>query len=152
MPNNPRAGGISRRIEGEERAQLRDAMRGLETPQGMGAIVRTAGIGRSTEELQWDLDNLLHLWTSIQEQADQIKAPRFLFRESNVVIRAVRDYLREDVGEVIIDTQEAYNLASAFIGMFMPKFSTRVKYYQDPIPCLTAIRSKTRSRRPLSGR
>ncbi len=134
MPNNPRAGGISRRIEGEDRAELRDAIRELKTPQGMGAIVRTAGIGRSTEELQWDLDNLLSLWNSISEQAGQVEAPRFLFRESNVVIRAIRDYLSEDVGEVIIDNQEAYNLASAFIAMFMPKFSAKIKYYQDSIP------------------
>ncbi len=134
MPNNPRAGGISRRIEGDDRAELRDAIRELKTPQGMGAIVRTAGIGRSTEELQWDLDNLLSLWNSISEQATQVEAPRFLFRESNVVIRAIRDYLSEDVGEVIIDNQEAYNLASAFIAMFMPKFSAKIKYYQDSIP------------------
>ena len=134
MPNNPRAGGISRRIEGEDRAELRDAMRGLNTPQGMGAIVRTAGIGRSTEELQWDLDNLLNLWTRIKDDADQAQAPRFLFQESNVIIRAIRDYLREDVGEVIVDTREAYNLSALFIQQFMPNFHNRIKHYQDPIP------------------
>ena len=134
MPNNPRAGGISRRIEGDDRSELREAMRGLNTPAGMGAIVRTAGIGRSTEELQWDLDNLLNLWSRIKDDADNASAPRFLFQESNVIIRAIRDYLREDVGEVIIDTREAYNLSALFIQQFMPNFHSRIKHYQDPIP------------------
>ena len=107
MPNNPRAGGISRRIEGEERAELREAMRGLEIPDGMGAIVRTAGIGRATEELQWDLDYLLQLWNTINDEAAGAKAPHFLFQESNVIVRAIRDYLRQDVGEVIVDSEEA---------------------------------------------
>jgi ribonuclease E len=134
MPNNPRAGGISRRIEGEERNELREAIRDLETPNGMGVIVRTAGIGRSSEELQWDLDYLLKLWNNIEEAAADLKAPEFLFQESNVIIRAVRDYLREDVGEVIIDSREAYDLASAFIQQVMPNFQNRVKFYEDDIP------------------
>src|SRR5690606_31037675 len=91
MPNNPRAGGISRRIEGDERNELREALRELDIPNGMGAIVRTAGIGRTTEELQWDLDYLLQLWTTIKTEADNSSAPHFLFQESNVIIRAIRD-------------------------------------------------------------
>lgn len=134
MPNNPRAGGISRRIEGDERTELREAIRNLKTPSGMGVIVRTAGIGRSSEELQWDLDYLLQLWSTIQEEAQNCKAPHFLFQESNVIIRAVRDYLRQDVGEVIIDSREAYELATAFIQQVMPNFHNRVKYYEDAIP------------------
>ena len=134
MPNNPRAGGISRRIEGDERAELREAMRGLEIPEGMGAIVRTAGIGRATEELQWDLDYLLQLWNTINDEAVEAKAPHFLFQESNVIVRAIRDYLRQDVGEVIVDSEDAYNLAAAFIGTVMPDFSNKVKLYKDQIP------------------
>ena len=134
MPNNPRAGGISRRIEGEERDQLRDAMRGLEIPKGCGVIVRTAGIGRTTEELQWDLDYLLKLWRNIESEATTAKAPKFLFQESNVIIRAIRDYLRPDVGEVIVDNREAYQLAAAFIQQVMPGEGGRVKYYDDNIP------------------
>ena len=134
MPNNPRAGGISRRIEGDERADLREAMRGLDIPEGMGAIVRTAGIGRATEELQWDLDYLLQLWNTITEEAEGAKAPHFLFQESNVIVRAIRDYLRQDVGEVIVDGEEAYALAAAFIGTVMPDFTSKVKFYQEEIP------------------
>ncbi|MCC6143021.1 MAG: Rne/Rng family ribonuclease, partial [Candidatus Hydrogenedentes bacterium] len=134
MPNNPRAGGISRRIEGEERDQLRDALKGLEIPKGCGVIVRTAGIGRSPEELQWDLDYLLQLWRTIETEAKQAKAPKFLFQESNVIIRAIRDYLRPDVGEVIVDNREAYQLASAFIQQVMPGESNRVKFYSDTLP------------------
>ena len=134
MPNNPRAGGISRRIEGEERADLREAMRGLDTPEGMGAIVRTAGIGRATEELQWDFNYLLQLWNTITDESKKARAPHFLFQESNVIVRAIRDYLRQDVGEVIVDSEEAYNLAAAFIGTVMPDFTSKVKFYQDEIP------------------
>ena len=134
MPNNPRAGGISRRIEGEERADLREAMRGLDIPEGMGAIVRTAGIGRATEELQWDFNYLLQLWNTITDESKKARAPHFLFQESNVIVRAIRDYLRQDVGEVIVDSEEAYNLAAAFIGTVMPDFTSKVKFYQDEIP------------------
>lgn len=134
MPNNPRAGGISRRIEGEERSELKSAMRDLQIPSGVGVIVRTAGIGRSAEELQWDLDYLLQLWETIQVEANNCKAPHFLFQESNVIIRAVRDYLRQDIGEVIVDNREAYELASAFIKQVMPNFQSRVKHYEDPLP------------------
>ena len=134
MPNNPRAGGISRRIEGEERNELRDAMRGLQIPEGGGVIVRTAGIGRSTEELQWDLDYLLHLWDTIKADADQAKAPHFIFQESNVIIRAIRDYIRPDIGEIIIDNREAYQLAAAFIQQVMPDYQNRIRHYEDKLP------------------
>ena len=134
MPNNPRAGGISRRIEGDDRTELREAMKGLSIPSGMGVIVRTAGIGRGTEELQWDCNYLLQLWKTINEESQKASAPHFLFQESNVIVRAIRDYLRQDVGEVIVDNEEAYALASAFIGTVMPDFKSKVKYYNEEIP------------------
>ncbi len=134
MPNNPRAGGISRRIEGNERSELREAMRELNIADGSGVIVRTAGIGRSTEELQWDLDYLMQLWQTIDSEAKQSKAPHFLFQESNVVIRTIRDYLRPDIGEVIVDGKNVYELASAFIQQVMPSYHSRVRHYEDPIP------------------
>ncbi|AMX02489.1 ribonuclease E [Microbulbifer thermotolerans] len=134
MPNNPRAGGISRRIEGEERAELRDALASVEVPSGMGIIVRTAGVGRSGEELQWDLNYLLQLWSAIKTEADSSKAPHFLFQESNVIIRAIRDYMRDDIGEVIVDDKGAYQLAAEFARQVMPQYANKVKYYEDAIP------------------
>ncbi|EIK45824.1 ribonuclease, Rne/Rng family protein [Cellvibrio sp. BR] len=134
MPNNPRAGGISRRIEGEDRAELKDALGEVEVPNGMGVIIRTAGVGRSSEELQWDLNYLLQLWESIATAAKTSPAPAFLFQESNVIIRAIRDYLRQDVGEVIVDNQEAFDLAAGFIQQVMPNYRSKVKLYKDDIP------------------
>ncbi len=134
MPNNPRAGGISRRIDGEERAELREAFSKIDVPSGMGAIVRTAGVGRSAEELQWDLNYLLQLWDSIKTEADKSSAPQFLFQESNVIVRAIRDYLRPDIGEIIVDNSEAYELASAFVQQVMPNYRSKVKFYEDPTP------------------
>ena len=134
MPNNPRAGGISRRIEGEDRAELKDALGEVEVPAGMGVIIRTAGVGRSAEELQWDLNYLLQLWDSIANAAKSATAPAFLFQESNVIIRAIRDYLRQDVGEVIVDNREAFDLAAGFIQQVMPNYRSKVKLYQDDIP------------------
>ncbi len=134
MPNNPRAGGISRRIDGEDRAELRDALSKIEVPSGMGIIVRTAGVGRSAEELQWDLNYLLQLWDSIKTESDDAGAPHFLFQESNVIIRAIRDYLRPDIGEVIIDNPEANDLACAFINQVMPNYHSKVKLYEDDTP------------------
>lgn len=131
MPNNPRGGGISRRIEGEERNQLRNTLTQIDVPKGMSVIVRTAGIGRTAEELQWDLNYLMQLWNSIKEEADKSKAPHFLFQESNVIIRAIRDYLRPDVGEVIVDHKETYELASAFVQQVMPNYRSKVKFYED---------------------
>jgi ribonuclease E len=104
MPNNPRAGGISRRIEGDDRTELRDAMNALNMPDGMGMIIRTAGVGRSAEELQWDLDYLLHLGRDRRGRAEK-PAPFLIYQESNVIIRAMRDYLRQDIDEILIDTR-----------------------------------------------
>lgn len=134
MPNNPRAGGISRRIDGEDRSELKDALSSLEIPKGMGIIVRTAGVGRSPEELQWDLNYLEHLWQAIKTEADNASPPHFLFQESNVVIRAIRDYLRQDIGEVIVDNSETYHLATAFIKQVMPNYQSKVKLYEEAIP------------------
>jgi len=134
MPNNPRAGGISRRIEGDERSELRDALSAVEIPSGMGIIVRTAGVGRSGEELQWDLSYLLQLWDAIKTEADGSRAPHFLFQESNVIIRAIRDYMRDDIGEVIVDDKGAYELAAEFARQVMPHYANKVKYYEDAIP------------------
>jgi ribonuclease E len=134
MPNNPRAGGISRRIEGDDRDMLRDALSQLNLPEGMGVIVRTAGIGRSPEELQSDCDYLVELWAAIQKAADQEKTPALLYQENNVILRAIRDNLRTDIGEVLIDQREAYNEAHAFIDQVMPNFKDRIKFYGDNIP------------------
>lgn len=134
MPNNPRAGGISRRIDGEDRAELRDALSKIEVPSGMGVIVRTAGVGRSAEELQWDLNNLLKLWTSIEEAAGVSTAPKFLFQESNVLYRAIRDYLRLDIGEIIVDQKESYEVVQALIAQMMPDSGNKVKLYEDDTP------------------
>jgi ribonuclease E len=134
MPNNPRAGGISRRIEGEDRDQLREAMSKLEIPQGMGVIIRTAGIGRSAEELQWDLNYLLQVWEAVSRAGESEKAPRLLYQENSVILRAIRDNLRKDIGEVLIDGAEAFQEARAFIDQVMPNYAERVKFYEDPIP------------------
>ena len=111
MPNNPKAGGISRRIEGDDRSELRDALSQLNIPDGMGVIIRTAGVGRSPEELQWDLDYLLQLWSSISTASDENKAPVLLHQESDVIIRTIRDYLRDDVDQVLIDDKTAWQLS-----------------------------------------
>ena len=122
MPNNPRAGGISRRIEGDDRSQLKDAMGQLTVPDKMGLIVRTAGIGRSPEELQWDLDYLVQVWESITTEAGKRSAPFLIYRESNVIIRAMRDYLRQDIGEVLIDSPEIHAEALSFaLAKTMPR-------------------------------
>ncbi|MGI1144978.1 ribonuclease E [Pseudomonas aeruginosa] len=134
MPNNPRAGGISRRIEGEERNELREALNGLNAPADMGLIVRTTGLGRSTEELQWDLDYLLQLWSAIKEASGERGAPFLIYQESNVIIRAIRDYLRQDIGEVLIDSIDAQEEALNFIRQVMPQYASKVKLYQDSVP------------------
>ena len=134
MPNNPKAGGISRRIEGEERDQLRDAMADLEIPKGMGVIVRTAGIGKSSEELQWDLSYLLTIWEAVQAAAEPKPAPFLLFQESNVIVRAIRDYVRNDIGEVLIDGADAYQEASQFVEKVMPHYASKIKQYSGEIP------------------
>ncbi|MEM6483527.1 MAG: Rne/Rng family ribonuclease [Pseudomonadota bacterium] len=134
MPNNPRAGGISRRIEGDDRSELREALSALEIPDGMGVIIRTAGVGRSSEELQWDLNYLIQLWEAISKASEDQSSAVLLYQESNVIIRAVRDYLRDDVQQVLIDSPEAYQQAMDFVGMVMPKYKQRIKRYDDSIP------------------
>jgi len=134
MPNNPRAGGISRRIEGDDRNELREALSGLEIPKGMGAIVRTAGIGRSAEELQWDLDYLVQLWEAVAKAGAEERAPSLLLQESNVIIRAIRDYLRDDIDQVVIDSPEAHQHALNFVGHIMPQYKNRIRYYDDSVP------------------
>ncbi|MGO2243041.1 MAG: ribonuclease E, partial [Halomonas sp.] len=133
MPNNPRAGGISRRIEGDERSQLKDAMGQLTVPDKMGLIVRTAGIGRNPEELQWDLDYLVQVWESITTEAAKRSAPFLIYRESNVIIRAMRDYLRQDIGEVLIDNPEIHAEALGFIRQVMPSYQQKIKLYSDEV-------------------
>ena len=134
MPNNARAGGISRRIEGDERTELREAMKGVTVPDDMGVIVRTAGIGRSSEELQWDLDYLMQLWQAIHGASERRTAPCLLLQESNVVIRAIRDYLRQDIGEVLIDNQAAFDEAISFVQQVMPQYENKFKFYDDKVP------------------
>jgi ribonuclease E len=134
MPNNPRAGGVSRRIQGEDRDLVREAMSAMEIPADMGVIVRTAGIGRSTEELQWDLDYLTHLWSAIKEAADERPAPFLVYQESNVIIRALRDYLRSDVTEILIDSEEVYETAREFMERVMPHNLGKLKLYKEAIP------------------
>ena len=138
MPNNPRAGGVSRRIEGEDRDQMREAMNGLQIPDGMGAIVRTAGVGRSTEELQWDLNNLKTAWDAIVVANDGRPAPFLIFQESDEVTRGLRDYFSDDVGECLIDQPEAFQKAQEYMQRFMPPDAQRkLKLYQDPVPLFT---------------
>jgi ribonuclease E len=133
MPNNPRAGGISRRIEGDDRTNLKASLDGVTVPDRMGIIVRTAGVGRSTQDLQWDLDYLSTLWDAIK-QSSQKPSPFLIYQESNVIIRAIRDYLRADIGEVLIDTQEAFNEALTFVQQVMPTYENKLKRYQEEIP------------------
>ena len=134
MPNNPRAGGISRRIEGEERNELREALNSLNVPADMGMIVRTAGLGRSAEELQWDLDYLLQLWEAIKSAASERSGTFLIYQESNVIIRAIRDYLRQDIGEVLIDNPTVRDEALNFISQVMPQYASKVKLYEDSVP------------------
>jgi ribonuclease E len=134
MPNNPRGGGISRRIEGEERAEMREAMAQLTIPQDYSVIIRTAGIGRNAEELQWDLDYLVHLWDAISTAAAERPAPFLIYQESNLVIRAIRDYLRSDIGEILIDNPEIYERAQRFMQQVMPQTLGKLKHYQDETP------------------
>ncbi|OUS38172.1 ribonuclease E/G ['Osedax' symbiont bacterium Rs2_46_30_T18] len=133
MPNNPRAGGISRRIEGEDRTNLKAALDGVTIPDRMGIIVRTAGVGRSSQDLQWDLDYLNTLWDAIK-QSSQKPSPFLIYQESNVIIRAIRDYLRADIGEVLIDTDRAYNEALVFVQQVMPTYENKLKRYGEEIP------------------
>ena len=134
MPNNPRGGGVSRRIEGEDRQELREAMAQLEVADGMSIIARTAGIGRDATELQWDLSYLMQLWKAIDEAAKGNSAPLLIYLESSLVIRAIRDYFQPDIGEILIDTDDIYEQAAAFMSVVMPDNLPRVKRYQDDVP------------------
>jgi ribonuclease E len=137
MPNNPRSGGISRRIEGEERSALLEAMRALEVPEGMGLIARTAAVSKNTEELQWDFNYLLHLWQAIKVAAEEQPAPFLIYQESDVIIRALRDYLRLEVGEILIDTPDIYQRAYDFMCQVMPHELHKLKLYQDKVSLFT---------------
>ncbi|EIM1706379.1 ribonuclease E [Aeromonas dhakensis] len=133
MPNNPRAGGISRRIEGDERTELKEALSGLTVPDGMGLIVRTAGVGKSPEELEWDLNVLLNHWDSIHKASQSRSAPVLIHQESNVIVRAIRDYLRRDVGEILIDNPVIFERAKSHIELVRPDFLNRVKLYKGEV-------------------
>jgi len=134
MPNNPNGGGVSRRIEGEERDELRQVLSQVEVPQGMSIIARTAGIGRTKEELQWDLDYLKQLWDAIEDAANAEKAPSLIYLESSLVVRAIRDYFNPEIGEILIDTEDVYQQALAFMGTVMPSNVNRIKRYVDDVP------------------
>ena len=134
MPNNPRGGGVSRRIEGEERQELKAAMAELDIPNGMSIIARTAGIGRSAEELEWDLNYLKQLWQAIEEAGKAHHDPYLLFMESSLLIRAIRDYFRPDIGEILVDNQEVYDQVAEFMSYVMPSNVGRLKLYQDHTP------------------
>jgi ribonuclease E len=138
MPNNPRAGGVSRRIEGEDRDQMRDTLDQLVIPDGMGTIIRTAGVGRSAEELQWDLDNLKSQWDAIAEGIQSRPAPFLVYQESDAVTRALRDYLSDDIGEIQVDDQAAFQKAQEYMQRFMPpEAQRRLKLYQEDVPLFT---------------
>ncbi len=135
MPNNPRGGGVSRRVEGEDRNELRDTLDQLKLPEGMSVIARTAAIGRSLEELNWDLNYLMQLWGAVEAaSADQSKKPFLIYLESSLVIRAIRDYLQPDIGEILIDTEEIFEQAKAFMQTVMPDNVGKVKLYRDDVP------------------
>src|SRR5437773_3488729 len=134
MPNNPRGGGVSRRVEGEERNELREAVGALEVPRGMSVIARTAGIGRSTEELQWDLNYLMQLWHAIEDAAKLQVGAYLIYQESSLVIRAIHDYFHPDIGEILIDTEGIYEQAQQFMSHVMPGNVSLVKLYEDDVP------------------
>ena len=134
MPNNPRGGGVSRRIEGDDRAELKEALDQLEYPNGMSIIARTAGIGRSAPELQWDLNYLLKLWNAIDGAAKGGKGAFLIYQESSLVIRAIRDYFNSDIGDILIDTDDVYDQAQQFMAHVMPEHAARVKRYRDNAP------------------
>src|SRR5688572_9073166 len=134
MPNNPRGGGVSRRVEGEERAELRETIDQLEVPAGMSVIARTAGIGRTVEELTWNLNYLLQLWREVESASHGQSGAFLIYQESSLVIRAIRDHFHQDIGEILIDTEEIYEQARAFMGHVMPANVNRVKLYRDDVP------------------
>jgi len=140
MPNNTNAGGISRRIEGEERQALKNALNDLDVPKDMSVIIRTAGLGRTAEELQWDLNTLLKLWDAIQKAFETREAPVLVYQESDVILRSVRDYLRQDITEIVLDNEQVYNRVLQYVKQFRPDFVSRLHFYRDPIPLFTKYR------------
>jgi ribonuclease E len=134
MPNNPKAGGISRRIEGDTRNELRENMAALDIPEEMGLIIRTAGCGKNVEELQWDLNYLIQLWQAIDRSSSEKPAPFLIFQESNVIIRALRDHLRGEIDEILIDNEESFDLVQSFLKQVMPHFLSKAKLYSDNVP------------------
>ena len=134
MPNNPRAGGISRRIEGDDRGQLKEALSALNIPKGMGVIIRTAGVGRTSEELQWDLDYLCQAFESIKAATLTKRAPCLIYQEGDIITRAIRDYLKADISEVLIDDTNVHARAKEFVASVMPTFASKIKQYTDDIP------------------
>ncbi len=143
MPNNPTAGGISRRIEGEDRDSLRDVLDKLTIPEGMSVIVRTAGVGKSTEDLQWDLDVLINQWHAIKDASQQRSAPFLIHQEGDVIIRSIRDNLRRDIDEIIVDNPEIYVKVKNYIEQVKPDYLNRVKLYQDSVPLFNRYRIET---------
>jgi ribonuclease E len=143
MPNNPRAGGVSRRIEGDDRANLKEVLDQLKLPDEMGLIIRTAGMGRDGEELQWDLDYLLQLWKAIEDASEGKSAPFLIYQESKLIIRALRDYLRNDVGEVLIDREDLHEDAREFMQQVMPQNLRKLKLYQDTVPLFSRFQIET---------
>ncbi len=139
MPNNPRAGGVSRRIEGEEREVTREQLSQLDLPNGMGVIIRTSGVGRSVEELQWDLDHLLRLWESVRSAAEQRTAPALLFTDSDLMSRAIRDYLSPDIGEILVDDEQAFKDARDFVAQMSPNLVSCVKHYSQKVPLFSSF-------------
>jgi ribonuclease E len=134
MPNNPRGGGVSRRVEGEDRAELRETLDQLQVPEGMSIIARTAGIGRNAEELQWDMNYLVQLWEAIEGAGREVKGPELIYLESSLVVRAIRDLFQPDVGEILVDTQEIFEQAQSFMSTVMPSNVSKVKLYKDDVP------------------
>jgi ribonuclease E len=143
MPNNPRAGGVSRRIEGDDRANLKEVLDHLDLPEEMGVIIRTAGMGRDGEELQWDLDYLLQLWKAISEAGAGRPAAFLIYQESKLIIRALRDYLRNDIGEILIDSEELFNDAREFVQQVMPQNLRKLKIYSDTVPLFSRFQIET---------
>ena len=143
MPNNPRAGGISRRIEGDERTELKDSLSKLELPKGMGLIVRTAGVGKDYDELAWDLSVLLHHWQAISDAGKSRPAPFLIHQETNLILRAIRDYLRRDIGEVLIDRPKTFESVKKHIEVVRPDFLNKIKLYTSDVPLFTHYQIET---------
>ncbi|MCZ6487601.1 MAG: Rne/Rng family ribonuclease, partial [Gammaproteobacteria bacterium] len=143
MPQNPRAGGVSRRIEGEDRDSVKKVLSEINMPDDMGVIVRTAGVGRSTEEMQWDLDYLHQVWVAIDKAAAEKPAPFLIYQESDIVVRALRDHYKSDIGEILIDSKQAYDQAHDFMSMVMPNTLSKLKHFDDNLPLFNRFQIET---------